>query len=68
MILAGVVMKIMMIVLLCIVSLMMGCSVLPNRTSSSLWQERKLDDNRRIHGNPYEGPDRMQSVWLPTPY
>jgi hypothetical protein len=61
-------MKIPTIVLLCLITLLMGCSVLPNRTSSSLWQERKMEDNRRIHGNPYESTTQLQSIWLPTPY
>ena len=60
-------MKISIIVLLCLMALLMGCSLLPKQTSF-LWKERQMDDNRRIYGNPYENPDRLQNVWLFTPY
>jgi len=64
-------MKILVIVLLCLMVHIAGCSHSPNVTSS-LWQERQMDDNQRIHGSPYESsyesPGQWQSVWLPTPY
>ena len=60
-------MKITMIVLLCLMVLMIGCSRSFDQ-ASSLWDERQMDDDRRIHGNPYESPSQLQSVWLPTPY
>ena len=61
-------MKISIIVLLCLMTLMVGCSQSHN-PSSSLWKERQMEDYRRIHGNPYDSPqDQWQSVWLPTPY
>ena len=60
-------MKILVVILLLLMILMVGCSQLYNPTSS-LWKERQMDDNRRIYGNPYENPDRLQNVWLFTPY
>ena len=61
-------MKIFIIVLLCLMTLMMGC-LRSFDQASSLWEERQMDDDRRIHGNPYESPqNQWQSVWLPTPY
>jgi hypothetical protein len=60
-------MKILLIVLLSLTVLMMGCSPSSNRMSS-LWNERQMDDNQRIHGNPYETPKPWQSIWLPTLY
>ena len=60
-------MKIFIILLLTLILLMTGCSHSPNQTSS-LWEERQMDDNRRIHGNPYENRDRLQSIWLSQPY
>jgi hypothetical protein len=60
-------MKISIIVLLCLMTLIVGCSQLHN-PASSLWKERQMDDYQRIHGNPYENPDQLQSIWLPTPY
>jgi hypothetical protein len=60
-------MKILIIVLLCLMTLMMGCSRSFDQ-ASSLWEERKMDDDRRIYGNPYDSPSHWQSVWLPTPY
>jgi hypothetical protein len=60
-------MKILMIVMLSLVVLMTGCSNSSNR-ASSLWQERQMDDDRRIYGNPYESSNRLQSVRLPATY
>jgi Na+-transporting methylmalonyl-CoA/oxaloacetate decarboxylase gamma subunit len=60
-------MKILMIVLLFLIAMMMGCSNSHNR-SFSLWEDRQMDDDQRIYGNPYKNTDRWQSVWLPTPY
>ena len=60
-------MKISIIVLLCLIALMMGCSHEDNR-ASSLWEVRQMDDDQRIYGNPYESLNQWQSVWLPTPY
>jgi hypothetical protein len=60
-------MKISIIVLLCLMTFMVGCTQLHN-PASSLWKERQMDDNRRIYGNPYENPYGLQSIWLPTPY
>ena len=64
-------MKILIIVLLCLIVLMMGCSNSDN-PSLSLWEDRQMDDDQRIYGSPYESsyesPDRWQSVWLPTPF
>lgn len=60
-------MKIIIIVSLCLVALIMGCSHSSHRTLS-LWQERQMDDDQRIHGNPYEMPKQWQGVWMPTLY
>ena len=61
-------MKISIIVLLCLIVLMMGCSHEDNR-ASSLWEDRQMEDDQRIYGSPYEGPqNQLQSIWLPTPY
>jgi len=60
-------MKILIIVMLFLMALMMGCSNSDNR-ALSLWEERQMDDDQRIYGNPYESSDRWQGVWLPTPY
>ncbi len=61
-------MKILIVVLLCLIMLMMGCSNSDNR-ALSLWEDRQMDDDQRIYGSPYESPqDQWQSVWLPAPY
>jgi len=64
-------MKILIIALLFVIALMMGCSNSDN-PSLSLWEDRQMDDDQRIYGSPYEssyeGPDRWQCVWLPTPF
>jgi len=64
-------MKILIAIPLCLMMLMMGCSN-SDSPSLSLWQERQMDDNKRIHGSPYgnsyESPSQWRSVWLPTPY
>lgn len=60
-------MKILAIILLCLMVLTAGCSHSHN-PSSALWQERQMDDDRRIHGNPYEMSQQRQGVWLPTLY
>jgi hypothetical protein len=60
-------MKILLIVLFCLIVLMTGCSNSSDR-ASSLWQERQMDDDRRIYGNPYESSNRLQSVRLPAAY
>jgi len=60
-------MKILVIILLCLMTLMVGCSQSHNPTSS-LWKERQMEDDQRIHGNPYQSTGQLQSVWLPIPY
>jgi hypothetical protein len=60
-------MKILAIILLCLMILTAGCSHSHN-PSSALWHERQMDDNQRIHGNPYEMPQQEQRVWMPTLY
>ena len=60
-------MKILAVILLCLIILVAGCSHSYNPTSS-LWKERQMDDNQRIHGNPYESRGQFQSIWLPTLY
>ena len=60
-------MKFLVTILLCLIVLIAGCSQSHN-PASSLWKERQMDDNHRIHGSPYENRGQWQSVWLPTPY
>jgi len=61
-------MKILIIVLLFLIAMMMGCSNSDNR-AFSLWEDRQMDDDQRIYGSPYEGPqNQLQSIWLPTHY
>jgi len=64
-------MKISMILLLFLIAMLMGCSNSHSR-ALSLWEDRQMDDDQRIYGSPYEnsyeGPDRWQCVWLPTPF
>jgi hypothetical protein len=64
----GDVMKILIVVLLCFIVLIMGCSYSDIR-ALSLWEDRQMDDDQRIYGSPYDDPqNQLQSVWLPTPY
>jgi hypothetical protein len=60
-------MKVLVIVLLSLIVLMTGCSNSSYR-ASSLWQERQMDDDRRIYGNPYESSHRSLSIQLPATY
>jgi hypothetical protein len=60
-------MKILAMILLCLMIQTAGCSNSHN-PSSALWQERQMDDDQRIHGNPYEMPQQRQRVWLPSLY
>ena len=46
-------MKISIIVLLCLMVLMMGCSHSDNR-ALSLWEDRQMDDDQRIYGRDPE--------------
>lgn len=60
---AGDVMKISTItihIILCLIVLMLmtGCSHSHNQILA-LWQERQMDDDRRIYGNPYESSNRQ---------
>ena len=41
-----------------VLMLMTGCSHSHNRTLA-LWQERQMDDDLRIYGNPYESSNRQ---------
>lgn len=43
--------------------LMMGCSRSHNQ-ALALWEERQMDDDRRIYGNPYESSDRQYYIRL----
>jgi hypothetical protein len=47
------IMKILMIIILCLIVLMAGCSRSCYR-GEALWQERQMEDDRRIYGNPYK--------------
>jgi hypothetical protein len=42
---------------------MMGCSRSHNQ-ALALWEERQMDDDRRIYGNPYESSDRQYYIRL----
>jgi uncharacterized membrane protein len=41
------------ILFLMVLMLITGCSYSRNQVSAS-WEERQMDDDRRIYGNPYE--------------
>jgi len=60
-------MKILVVILLLLMVPMAGCSQLSNPTSS-LWHERQMQDDQRIHGYPYQGASQLQTVWLSIPY
>jgi len=60
------IMKILIILILCLIVLMMGCSDSFDR-GQALWEKRQMDDDQRIYENPYESPNQLQSVWLPSP-
>lgn len=60
-------MKILAVILLFLMISMAGCSQLNNPTSS-LWNERQMQDDHRIHGNPYRSTGQFQTVWVPIPY
>jgi hypothetical protein len=47
--------------------LVTGCSRTNNQVST-LWEERKMDDNRRLYGNPYEGLNRQQQIFSFIPF
>ena len=54
-------MKISTIIILCLITLMTGCSPCCDR-SESLWMERQMEDDRRIYGNPNERWDRSEGI------
>ncbi|KPK44203.1 MAG: hypothetical protein AMJ65_03695 [Phycisphaerae bacterium SG8_4] len=54
-------MKILMIIILFLTVLLPGCSSCCDRTES-LWLERQMEDDRRIHGNPNESWDRWEDI------
>jgi ABC-type phosphate/phosphonate transport system substrate-binding protein len=60
-------MKVLIIILLSLIVLMTGCSNSSYR-ASSLWQERQMDDDLRIYGNPYENSNRSLGIQLPAIY
>jgi len=60
-------MKILVIILFCLIILMVGCSHSYN-PASSLWKERQMEDDQRIHGNPYQSTGQFQTVWMPILY
>jgi len=64
---AGDVMKILAVILLFLIISVEECSQLYNPTSS-LWNERQMQDDQRIHGNPYQSTVQFQTVWVPIPY
>lgn len=47
-------------IILCLMAMMFmaGCSSSHNRILT-LWEERQMDDDRRIYGNPYESSNRQ---------
>ena len=46
-------MKISIIIILCLVLLILGCSHSCD-PGEALWQERQMEDDRRIYGDPYK--------------
>ncbi len=55
------IMKILIIIILCLIVLVVGCSdcCCPGL---SLWEKRRMDDDQRIYGNPYEERDRWEGT------
>ena len=47
------IMKILIIIILCLIALVVGCSDCCD-PGLSLWEKRRMDDDQRIYGNPYE--------------
>jgi len=47
-------------IILCLMAMMLmaGCSCSHNRILA-LWEERQMDDDRRIYGNPYASSNRQ---------
>jgi len=60
-------MKVLAVILLCFMILVSGCSHSHN-PASSLWKERQMEDDQRIHGNPYQSTGALQTVWMPILY
>ena len=56
-------------IILCLIvlMLMMGCSRSYNQ-ALALWEERQMDDDQRIYGNPYESLDRQHYILLHATY
>ena len=50
-----------------VLMLMMGCSRSQNQ-ALALWEERQMDDDQRIYGNPYESSDREHYIRLNAAY
>ncbi len=63
-------MKISTIIILCFMVLMLmitGCSHSHNQVLA-LWAERRMDDDQRIYGNPYESLNQQYYILLYTTY
>ncbi|KPK36868.1 MAG: hypothetical protein AMJ65_15635 [Phycisphaerae bacterium SG8_4] len=54
-------MNILTIMILCFMMLTTGCSACCDR-SESLWIERKMEDDRRIYGNPNKSWNRWEGT------
>jgi hypothetical protein len=54
--------------ILCLIVAMLitGCSRTQNQVSI-LWEERQMDDDRRLYGNPYDSLNRQEDIFSFTP-
>jgi hypothetical protein len=51
---------------LTVAMLIAGCSRTQNQVSI-LWEERQMDDDRRLYGNPYDSLNRREDIFSFTP-
>jgi hypothetical protein len=49
-------------IILCLMMLITGCSRTNNQVST-LWEERQMDDDRRLYGNPYDSLNRQKYIF-----
>ena len=50
------------IILFLMVPILMGCSQTYNQ-ASTFWDERQMDDDRRLYGNPYDSLNRQKYIF-----
>ncbi len=56
-------------IILCLIVLMLvtGCSHSHNQVLA-LWEERQMDDDLRLYGNPYESSNRQHYIQVHATY